>query len=72
MNTALLNGVCTPHKAGWFEEKKLTAMGGNLERNSLIKVYNVPEYIRRVIKQDIEITLKRDIERIRKDLDYID
>lgn len=72
MNTALLNGNCTPHKAGWFEEKKLTAMGGSLERNSLIKVYNVPEYIRRVIKQDIEITLKRDIEKIRKDLDYID
>ena len=24
MGTALLNGFCTPHKAGWFEEKKLT------------------------------------------------
>ena len=72
MRTAQLNNYCSPHKAGWFDEKKLTAMPGNLERNSLIKVYNVPEYIRRIIKHDIEETLKRDIERIRKDLDYVD
>jgi len=63
LGRAQISQQCSPEKVGWYSEAKLTWLARGT-REEQTRVYNLPEDIRRTIKDDIERTLRSCIEKV--------